>query len=169
MNRRPSRLARRWTILLAGLMTMATGGAWAASGDRLWSELPPGAPAARVTLPDFAELAERLSPAVVNISVEQERSAAPAAGGEDVPLNQFAPPEELRPHGVGSGFIINRMGYILTNDHVVSDARMSNGTTGDGQRYTATLVGRDPKTDIALVKIAPRHPLPFAPLGDSRS
>ncbi len=154
---------------LVAFFLIAAGAEPAKAKDRLWSELGPNASAARVELPDFADLAARLSPAVVNISVEQKASSATEPSSEAEPFNQLAPPEETHPKGVGSGFVINKTGYILTNDHVVAKARKISVTTSDGQRFVATLVGRDPKTDVALIKIEPGRMLPVAPLGDSRS
>jgi len=158
-------------VIATGSAVIAAGSGPAHAGDRLWSELGPNAPAARVELPDFADLAARLSPAVVNISVEQEPGAAVAEPGiEAEPLNQLVPPpEEVHPHGVGSGFLINKAGFILTNDHVVANARKINVTTSNGLRFPAVLVGRDPKTDVALIKIETKQMLPVAPLGDSRA
>ncbi len=159
-------------LILAALL--AAGARQARAGERFWSELPSNAPAARIELPDFADLAARLSPAVVNIAVEQEAAGAEALPWPEAePFHQFTPPgtapEEIHPHGVGSGFLINKAGFILTNDHVVANAREINVTTSDGQRYPAQLIGRDPKTDVALIKIDSKRSLPVAPLGDSRN
>ncbi|HTW87028.1 MAG TPA: Do family serine endopeptidase [Candidatus Binataceae bacterium] len=169
---------RAGRFFLAGLMLAALVGsgaraAWA--GARLWSQLPPNAPTARIELPDFTTLAARLSPAVVNIAVEERTVApgsdellpAPEAEPYDQPNSPGAAPEESHPHGVGSGFLINKAGFILTNDHVVANARAISVTTSDGERYSAHLIGRDPKSDVALIKIDSKRPLPVAPLGDS--
>ena len=140
-----------------------------------WSELPLeqghfAKTQATQTLPDFSELAAKLSPAVVNISSE-EGGGESSQGGEEGPHGKAPrnPFEEFTPHAksLGSGFIITKDGYILTNDHVVSDADRVTVSTQDGQQYTAKLIGRDEKTDIALVKINPKHDLPVAPLGNS--
>jgi serine protease Do len=154
---------------LLAFLLIAAGAEPAKAGDHLWSELGPNAPAARIELPDFADLAASLSPAVVNISVEQQAAPAVTRPGVEAEPFQLTPPEETHPKGVGSGFLINKTGYILTNDHVVANARKISVTTSDGQRFAATLVGRDPKTDVALIKIETRQMLPVAPLGDSRS
>ncbi|MBF6569277.1 MAG: Do family serine endopeptidase [Candidatus Binataceae bacterium] len=142
------------------------------AADRLWTELPASARPTGVQAPDFADLAARLSPSVVNIAVEQKPVRA---GGGSVPGLEVNPsdrfgsaPEETHPRGVGSGFLINKAGYILTNDHVVANASKINVTTNDGHRYRGQLIGRDPKTDVALIKISPRHPMAVAPLGDSQ-
>jgi serine protease Do len=173
-----SRFNASWFLLPIGLIVVALSALSArrvCASERLWSELPSKVRAVRIEPPDFADLAARLSPAVVNIAVEQETPAAGTEGslGSD-PFNRFAPPgtapeEQVHPHGVGSGFLINKMGFILTNDHVVANARSINVTTSDGQRYSAQLIGRDSKTDVALIKISSKHALPVAPLGDSHT
>jgi serine protease Do len=137
--------------------------------DQLWLDAAPGGKQPKAqTLPDFADLAARLSPTVVNISTESQSESA--AGGSLGPFE--IPPEERfgLPHGVkslGSGFIINKSGYILTNDHVVENADKIMVSLTNGRNYTARLIGRDSKTDVALLKIDGAGPLPAAPLGDS--
>ncbi len=71
------------------------------------------------------------------------------------------------PHSLGSGFIINKGGFILTNDHVVEDAQQIVVTLKDGRQFRARIIGRDTKTDVALLKIDSRSDLPVAPLGNS--
>jgi S1-C subfamily serine protease len=103
------------------------------------------------------QAAERVSPSVVNIEVAGP-AAARRRGGESR--------EEAR--GSGSGFVLAPDGFLLTNSHVVHGARQIEVTLGDGGRYRADLVGDDPATDLALVRIeAPG--LTAAPLGESRS
>ena len=83
---------------------------------------------------------------------------------------QMPPEERFAPHGVkslGSGFIINRKGYILTNDHVVENADKIMVALTNGRNYPGKVVGRDSKTDVALLKIDAGGDLPAAPLGDS--
>jgi serine protease Do len=145
-----------------------------AQDSHFWTELSDGGRVAKVqSLPDFVELAAKLSPAVVNISSEE--SDEPGANAEEddpsppqgkTPHNPF---EEYAPHAksLGSGFIVTRDGYVLTNDHVVTDAEKITVTTQDGNQYKAKVVGRDEKSDIALLKIEPKHELPVAPLGNS--
>ncbi len=122
-------------------------------------------------LPDFVELAARLSPTVVNISTQ---SQAEVAGGDSLPQGrplELSPEERFGlPGGVkslGSGFIINPAGYILTNEHVIEDADKIVVSLTDGRNFNAKVVGRDVKTDVALLKIDAGAPLPVAPLGDS--
>ena len=161
-----SKLAGAGVVLATGALLF-----WApmARAEHLWSEVPAAldqTPKAR-TLPDFVDLAAKLSPAVVNISTEpggeSESSAEGESGSEGSPFEHFG----HKSRSLGSGFIINKDGYILTNDHVVEDSKEIVVTTRDGHEYKAKLVGHDPKTDIALVKIDAQRDWPVAPLGDS--
>jgi len=68
---------------------------------------------------------------------------------------------------LGSGFIIDPSGYIVTNNHVIEDAEQITVTLNDGTTLPAKLVGRDLKTDLALLKVAPKKPLPATHFGDS--
>ncbi len=121
------------------------------------------------TLPDFVALAAKLSPAVVNISTEQ--SAAEADDPLAQPFGRFGQPfgddGPTNPQSLGSGFIINKSGYIVTNAHVVEGSHRILVTLKDGRQFPARLIGRDAKTDIALIKISANDDLPIAPLGDS--
>ncbi|HEV3112240.1 MAG TPA: DegQ family serine endoprotease [Candidatus Binataceae bacterium] len=164
------RLAPKLALAVAVLAATAA----PARADQLWLEAAPASrPAAVRTLPDFVDLAAKLSPTVVNISTESQPE--PASGESLVPKDRpfDVPPEERfgLPGGVkslGSGFIINKAGYILTNDHVVENADKIVVSLADGRNYKAKLIGHDSKTDVALLKIDARGALPAAPLGDSR-
>jgi serine protease Do len=143
---------------------------------------PPAASAeATPCLPDFSALAERLSPAVVNISTS---STAPAEGpGQVIPGPFGRGPEEFfepferffgqfprrpqRQRSLGSGFIINHEGYILTNNHVVENADQITVRLANEQEYKAKLIGRDAKTDIAVIKIDNVPNLAVVTMGDS--
>jgi serine protease Do len=143
-------------------------------------------------LPDFTELAERLSPEVVNISTTSEgdqqmqfappRQGPPGQGppgqGQDQfqdfwePFEKFFGPMPKRPfrqRSLGSGFIISKDGYIITNNHVIENADEIVARLSDSKEYTAKVVGRDPKTDIAVIKIDAGDDLRAAVLGDSDS
>src|SRR5262245_3364694 len=126
----------------------------------------------------FADMAERLGPTVVNIQVTK---IAPVA---DVPwLQEPDGPqgelfrrffkdlpqrhEQFRRQGSGSGVIINADGHLLTNNHVVDGAMEVTVTLADQQVYPARVVGRDAKTDLAVLKIDPKQALPVAPMGSS--
>lgn len=101
--------------------------------------------------------AERVSPSVVNIDVHK------SLGRNQMP--QFRSPEELR--GNGSGFIFTPDGFILTNSHVVHHSDKIEVTLSDGLRFQADLVGDDPDTDLAVIRINGPNLMP-APLGDSQ-
>jgi serine protease Do len=141
---------------------------------------------AHAQLPDFTSLVEDASPAVVNISTKQKAPAAGAASGmpdlEGLPpiLREFfergmpdmpgAPghgqgrPREAQ--SLGSGFIISADGYVLTNNHVVADAEEIIVRLPDRSELQATLVGADPRTDVALLKVEGSG-LPVVKLGKS--
>jgi serine protease Do len=126
----------------------------------------------------FAELAERLGPTVVNIQVTK---VAPVAGvpwmqEPEGPYGEFFKrffkdlpqrPEQFRTQGSGSGVIISADGYLLTNNHVVDGAKEVTVTLADQQVYQARVIGRDPKTDLAVLKIDAKQSLPVAPMGSS--
>jgi serine protease Do len=156
------------TGLVAGVLLAQI--AYAAT---LWTEYD-GAGFAAQTLPDFVALAAKLSPAVVNISADQynedtaDQSSSPEDENDPFGFGQpFGDYGLAHPRNLGSGFIINRSGYILTNAHVIEGARKILVTLKDGRQFTARLIGRDTKTDIALIKINASGNLPVAPLGDS--
>jgi serine protease Do len=128
------------------------------------------------TLPSFANLAGQVSPAVVSIKVVAMQKAVAQNGpqefsGEDNPFRGFrmpAPPQGgFKRQGSGSGFIVRNDGLILTNNHVVEDAKEITVTLSDQTEYSAKVIGRDPKTDLAVVKVEPKGKLPVAQLGDS--
>ena len=139
-----------------------------------------GAPREAVALPDsFADLAEKLSPAVVNISTSQV-VAAPSPGDrpelppgspfEDLFRDFFdrdGQPGPRTQNSLGSGFVVDPEGFIVTNNHVIEDADEIVVNFVDGTSLPATLVGTDPKTDVALLKVVPPTPLPFVSFGDS--
>jgi serine protease Do len=155
--------------------------------DRVQAEPPERAPAAVTTpsgraLPSFASLAAQASPAVVyiqSVSVEKAAQSEPGFGfppspfGDDLPFPfpgfrpPTPPPGGFKRRGSGSGFIIRKDGVILTNNHVVEDAREITVTLSDKREYPAKVLGRDPKTDLAVLKIETKGDLPVATLGDS--
>ncbi len=134
-----------------------------------WTEGEQGTAEGR---PDsFANLAEKLSPSVVNIQVE--RTAKARSGGPEDLLEEFfgrrrqRPRRRFRSEASGSGFVISAEGYIVTNNHVVQGADTITVLFRDGEEKIAEVVGRDPKTDLALIKVEPGDSVVPAPLGDS--
>lgn len=118
--------------------------------------------------PNFTELAKELKPAVVNISTKQQ-AARPS---EDSPMEffeRFFGPDRRRRRrpGQGSGFIISKDGYIVTNYHVIEDASDIKVTLTTRQQFDAKLIGGDAKTDLALLKIEAEATLPTVPAGNS--
>lgn len=124
----------------------------------------------------FAELAEKISPSVVNITTAS-LVAAPMDGGPMVPegspfddfFRDFGNPEggPQRSEALGSGFVISEDGFIVTNNHVIEGADEITIEFFGGEKLPAKLVGTDPKTDIALLKVEADKPLPFVTFGNS--
>ncbi len=142
-----------------------------ATSNALWSK----------SFPSFADLAEKASPAVVNISTVKVikvpgqimRFFSPF--GKNDPFNEFfkkffenVPPSKRKEHALGSGFIISEDGYIVTNNHVVSKAdKIDVILKGGKHAYRAKVIGTDPETDLALLKIDVKKKLPYLKFGDS--
>ena len=123
----------------------------------------------------FAEIARRVEPAVVNIETTQAQieTTEKDEDKEDQSPNplldqyQYRRRQRTPAHGVGSGFIVNPKGYILTNYHVVEDAARIIVGLQSGEKYRGTIVGFDPETDVAVIKIEAPKDLPVVTLGDS--
>jgi serine protease Do len=140
----------------------------------------------------FADIVEKVKPAVISVRVKMEAPSDTMTfnfGGEDSPFRgspfedffkRFAQPgpngrSEAPPNaprrrqyatGQGSGFFITADGYAVTNNHVVDKAESVEVTTDDGKSYTAKVIGTDPRTDIALIKVSGRSDFPFVHFGD---
>ncbi|GAB4386636.1 MAG: DegQ family serine endoprotease [Albidovulum sp.] len=139
-----------------------------------------GQAAARVAPDSFADLAERVSPAVVNITTTTTIEA-PTEPGPLVPrgspfedfFRDFGFPNgpqnrgPRRSNALGSGFVISEDGYIVTNNHVIEGADEISIEFFSGKRLDAKLIGTDPKTDIALLKVESDEPLPYVSFGNS--
>ena len=136
---------------------------------------------------DFTNLVKRVTPAVVSIDVHLKLvQTADHVDGDDSDGGGFpgfpqipgfppgfpfggAPAQQPQAvEALGSGFIINPNGTIVTNNHVVKDAQSVSVTLSDGESYPAKIVGTDPKTDLAVLKINAGHPLPYVEFGNSQ-
>lgn len=123
----------------------------------------------------FVSIGEKTGSAVVTISVVQTINQNIPRTSNDPNFDEFmyrffggTPNREFKQKGLGSGFIINKEGYILTNEHVVGAADEIEVRLPDGRNFKAALLGSDPKSDIALIKISGEN-LPFVTLGNSDS
>jgi serine protease Do len=145
-------------------------------------EEPTAATAVKVIPASFADLAEKINPSVVNISttkIFKTKGFHHPFMGENDPFRFFfgddffkkffgnKMPREFKQRSLGSGFIIDPEGYILTNNHVVAKADKIVVKLVSGKEYKAKIVGTDPKTDVALIKIKVDKPLKAVTLGDS--
>ncbi|MCX6582660.1 MAG: Do family serine endopeptidase [Candidatus Aminicenantes bacterium] len=113
---------------------------------------------------NFAPVVKKVKPAVVKVTSESMRENRFGDGFFDQFFN--IPQRKERVPGIGSGFLISSDGYIITNNHVVANAIKVSITTLDDKEYKAKIIGTDPKTDLALLKIKADN-LPYIELGDS--
>ena len=173
-------LSSRRLILLAsaGLVIAAVGGGPSSYNSLSASSLISSARAGDVAQPSagFADIVEKVKPAVISVRVKIDETTKMMGmdengGGNSNPLQPGAPLEKFfeqfgrpgmrqgMPHGKqtvtgeGSGFFISADGYAVTNNHVVDHAKTVQVTTDDGAVYKAKVVGTDPKTDLALIKV----------------
>jgi serine protease Do len=130
---------------------------------------------------NFSNLAKTASPAVVNIRTVKTIKGGGrvfrhfrSPFGEDDPMNDFFKkyfggehPRDFKQRSLGSGFIVDKEGYIVTNNHVIENADEIVVILKDEKEYDAKIIGRDVNTDLALIKIKPERDLPVLDLGDS--
>ena len=122
----------------------------------------------------FEAIAEHVTPAVVSIEAEQIESRTRTNTRRNLPpgmedfFRGFESPDPQPRGGTGSGFIVSKDGYILTNNHVVANADRVTVTMLDNRRFPAKVIGRDPTTDVAVIKIEAED-LPIAQLGDDHT
>jgi len=136
------------------------------------------------TLQDaFVQVAQSVKPAVVNISTTQRPKPTEGRRGQQVPPSFrgpfrdffgdefmerfFGEQPQREQHSLGSGVIVDKRGFILTNNHVVEKADEIEVRLSDKRKFKATVVGKDPKTDLAVIKVDAASDLPVAKLGDS--
>ncbi len=167
-------LSPRLTAAMATFLFALVGSSLAFTGSL---QAQDSSPISRPVPPSFADLVESKLPAVVNIS---SRQSVPA---DRIPQRPQIPPEleeffgeffgGLQPQrpremtALGSGFIISPEGYVVTNNHVVENATEITVVLQDDREFEAKLVGRDPPTDLALLKIEPGESIPYAEWGNS--
>jgi serine protease Do len=150
------------SVVLAALLAAGLGGTLSQTA------------AARGVPESFADLAEKSLPAVVNISTTQTLSAESQGQDLDELFRQFLDrqqggeaPKPRRATSLGSGFIIDATGFVVTNNHVIENADEITVITHDNEEFKAKLIGTDEKTDLALLKIETGKPLPFVNWGNS--
>src|SRR2546427_8090156 len=179
-----TRNRRRWVIPIVILAAVASlvgllphFGFTGVSKAPLWTERP-AAQSTTALAPDWVRLSKEAKPAVVNISTKRNTDGAAMPDlkggrpGDRSPEDFFrrffdeAPRRPVR--AVGSGFILSADGYIVTNNHVVDDATAIQVKLADGRELAAKAVGRDPKTDLSLLKVQATA-LPVIPVGDSNA
>ena len=163
-----------WTLLCVGLLISA-----GLLFNPIVVQEANARPLAQATPGSFAELVKEARPSVVNISTVKFIKGK----GEREPLTPFGPqdpfkdffdrffkdqmPKEFKQQSLGTGFIIDKDGFILTNNHVVEKTDEIKVRLSDDKEYIAQIIGRDPKTDLALIKIEPENSLTPLPMGDS--
>src|ERR1700734_3478367 len=145
---------------------------------------PPLAPAVAQSRPtNLADLVDSVAEAVVNISATQTIEEKTAEGIPDLPkgtpfddmFEQFfknhgfngAPSRQRKSSSLGSGFVIDPSGIVITNNHVVGDANDIVVIFTDGRKLKAKVIGKDPKVDVAVLKVESDKPLKTVKFGDS--
>ena len=160
-------------VLLAGTMLGAPAAGWASppaqAATQASGAISPQMPAQR--LADFTGLVKQVKPAVVSITSMLKADAAEDEEGGAHPQLPFPFQTPQNPHHTiearGSGFIISPDGLVVTNNHVVKGATSVSVMLDDGTALTAKVIGRDSRTDLALLRVKPTGRLPFIQLGDS--
>jgi serine protease Do len=171
------RKLRVWIAALAAVCVLAGIGIGAALAGRTavaQDGLQSASRAPEALSASFVEIAQRVEPAVVNIDTTQapdlETDSEDKGDRTPNPLYDMLRRQPPRPtHGVGSGFIIDSKGYILTNQHVIEGASRITIGLLNGDRFRARVVGVDRDTDLAVLKIDADHDLPVMKFGDSNA
>lgn len=185
----PSRSILKRGALLAGAATLGIGLAAGLADGALRFDHPAFAQPIQLSgvqtqLPSFADMVEKVKPAVVSVRVKQTIDAADDGQGslDDLPpglrrfFEQQQPPRAQRPSrpeprqgmSQGSGFFISQDGYVVTNNHVVDKASEVQLVTDDGKTLNAKVIGTDPRTDLALLKVTDGGSFPFVQLAPAK-
>jgi serine protease Do len=163
-------------------LALALGGGIAVQSSLVQAEGAGVASIVQPVMPSFADVAERVAPAVVNVTVVSQTSPE-ALSRVHPPLPEGTPMDEFfrrffdqpgmsgpqRSQGAGSGFLVGASGLVVTNNHVIDGATEITITLNDGTKHQAKVIGRDDKTDLALLRIDAGRDLPFVDLADSSS
>jgi serine protease Do len=156
-------------LLIAGALWAMSAVRSGAANAPLWTE---GMPALQTATSPWIAVSKQDLAAVVNISTTQVVKNPLMSGNEQAPFPEFFRhffgdlPRTFRTHSLGSGFIIRSDGYVVTNNHVVDNATEIQVKLSDGRKFPAQIVGRDPKADLALLRVNATG-LPILALGDS--
>ena len=176
-------------VLLATISSFAAGAALAGSGVQVQLPRFSSVQAAESTqrMPSFADVVEKVKPAVISVRVKREAGAKmmsfdgePSAPDSrmdrffrrfGMPFGNEGSDNQRQPHnrpvaGEGSGFFITADGFAVTNNHVVDKAKTVEIITDDGKTYSAKVIGTDPRTDVALIKVDGRSDFPFVKLAE---
>lgn len=164
-------------VILSAALNLSPLTSAESGGKEKAGEAAPAAVGESLSIENIPALVKQVSPAVVNISTTQvvrlRRPRMRSPFGQQDPFEEFFHnffgniPREQKRRSLGSGFVISDDGYILTNNHVVEKADEITVILLDKEEFQAEVVGTDPKTDIALIKIKAERKLPGVPLGDS--
>jgi len=178
------RFATRRSALRAGIVALAAAGVFAGAGIVPQLQVVSRAGAQTITRAiGFADIVDRVKPAVISVRVKIDagkRTKETSPFSKDSPLDRFyrrfgqpdtpeggtAPRGRNFVTGQGSGFFISADGYAVTNNHVVDHATSVQVTTNDSKIYTAKVIGTDPKTDLALIKVDGHNDFPFVKFAD---
>lgn len=187
---RPRRLALLGTVAALGVAVLAAAPGGHSPFNTASFIGPAQAAETAQTPPGFGDLVAKVKPAVISVRVKIDQDNDKSAmlqqnrmqSDEDSPFDQFSRQFGL-PNGMdgmprqrhqvitgeGSGFFISADGYAVTNNHVVDHAESVQVTTDDGTIYTAKVVGTDPKTDLALIKVEGKKDFPFVKFSDQKA
>ncbi|BAU39638.1 endopeptidase DegP/Do [Acetobacter pasteurianus NBRC 101655] len=168
---------RNWmSALLASCVLVTAAAPWCSTPARAEADsvIKPNTPTSQ-RIPDFVSLVKQVKPAVVSITSMIRADAVEGDNGGmggmpfpfPFPFQMMPQPSHQTIEARGSGFLISADGYVVTNNHVVKGATKVTVTLDDGTTLPAKVVGRDGKTDLALLKVTTSEKLPFIELGES--